>query len=324
LPESTHAAALGSDGSASHPVAHQFDTAEQQYEASQLGMWIFLANEIMFFGGVLAAFLVSFVVYAPAFEDASNHLSLPLGALNTVVLLTSSLTMALAVHAAQVGERRQLVRQLVWTLLLGSVFLVVKAYEYSHKFHEGLVPGPSFAYSGRNAAEHELFLSFYFALTGLHARSRCPASTGTSSTWSGSSCFPCSICWGGTEERPAVSSHVLPVATYRRIFRILIALTIVTVIVSFIDLGVVNPIVALLIAFTKAYLVVSFFMHLKFLNRLTRTIFLTGVFAVILLFAIALDDELTRTSTTYLPSPPVPAEGVIDPMGLDGVVTPRR
>jgi cytochrome c oxidase subunit 3 len=169
LPESTHAAALGSDGSASHPVAHQFDTAEQQYEASQLGMWIFLANEIMFFGGVLAAFLVSFVVYAPAFEDASNHLSLLLGALNTVVLLTSSLTMALAVHAAQVGERRQLVRQLVWTLLLGSVFLVVKAYEYSHKFHEGLVPGPSFAYSGRNAAEHELFLSFYFALTGLHA-----------------------------------------------------------------------------------------------------------------------------------------------------------
>jgi cytochrome c oxidase subunit 4 len=121
-----------------------------------------------------------------------------------------------------------------------------------------------------------------------------------------------------------VSSHVLPVATYHRIFRILIALTIVTVIVSFIDLGVVNPIVALLIAFTKAYLVVSFFMHLKFLNRLTRTIFLTGVFAVILLFAIALDDELTRTSTTYLPSPPVPAEGVIDPMGLDGVVTPRR
>ena len=169
MPEHTHAAALGSDGTTSHPVAHQFDTAEQQYEASQLGMWLFLANEIMFFGGVLVAYMISFVVYAEAFEDASNHLSLPLGALNTVVLLTSSLTMALAVHAAQVGERRKLVRQLVWTLILGSVFLVVKAYEYSHKFHEGLVPGPSFAYSGRNAAEHELFVSFYFALTGLHA-----------------------------------------------------------------------------------------------------------------------------------------------------------
>jgi cytochrome c oxidase subunit IV len=121
-----------------------------------------------------------------------------------------------------------------------------------------------------------------------------------------------------------VSTHVLPVSTYRRIFQVLIGLTLVTVVVSFIDLGVVNPIIALLIAATKAYLVVSFFMHLKFLNRLTRTIFLTGVFAVILLFAIALDDELTRTSTTFLPSPPVPAEGVLDPMGLDGAASRRR
>jgi cytochrome c oxidase subunit IV len=121
-----------------------------------------------------------------------------------------------------------------------------------------------------------------------------------------------------------VSTHVLPIATYHRIFRILIALTLVTVVVSFIDLGMLNPIIALLIATTKAYLVVSFFMHLKFMNRLTRTIFLTGIFAVFLLFAIALDDELTRTSTTFLPSPPVPAEGVVDPMGLDGAATPRR
>lgn len=162
MPDSPHAAA-------GHPVAHQFDTAEQQYKASQLGMWLFLVNEVMFFGGVLAAYLVSFVLYAPAFEDASNHLSLSLGALNTVVLLTSSLTMALAVHAAQTGDRSGQVRYLLGTLLLGLVFLVVKAYEYSHKFHEGLVPGPWFDYAGPQAAEHELFLSFYFALTGLHA-----------------------------------------------------------------------------------------------------------------------------------------------------------
>jgi cytochrome c oxidase subunit III len=168
LPDSTHAAVLSSDAIAP-PVAHQFDSAEQQYGASQLGMWIFLANEVMFFGGVLAAYLVTFVVYAPTFEEASNHLSLPLGALNTVVLLASSLTMALAVHAAQVGDRRQQVRQLTWTLLLGSVFLVVKTYEYNHKFHEGLVPGPWFSYAGPGAAEHELFLSYYFTLTGLHA-----------------------------------------------------------------------------------------------------------------------------------------------------------
>jgi cytochrome c oxidase subunit 3 len=169
LLETSHAAALSPGGVPPHPVAHQFDTAEQQYEASQLGMWIFLANEIMFFGGVLAAYLVSFVVYAPSFEDASNHLNLALGAFNTVVLLASSLTMALAVHAAQVGDRQQQVRQLIWTLVLGSIFLVVKAYEYNHKFHEGLVPGPWFAFAGPGAAEHELFLSFYFVLTGLHA-----------------------------------------------------------------------------------------------------------------------------------------------------------
>lgn len=121
-----------------------------------------------------------------------------------------------------------------------------------------------------------------------------------------------------------MSTHVLPIATYRKIFQILIGLTFVTVVVSFIDLGMINPIVALVIATTKAYLVVSIFMHLKFLNRLTRTIFLTGVFAVILLFAMALDDELTRSSTTYLPAQPVPAEGLVDPMGLDGAASPRR
>ena len=84
-----------------------------------------------------------------------------------------------------------------------------------------------------------------------------------------------------------------------------------------------NPIVALLIATTKAYLVVSFFMHLKFLNRLTRALFLVAICGVILLFALSLDDELTRTSTTYLPAPPFPAQGVVDPMGLDGLA-PRR
>lgn len=168
MPDTTHAAALSTDALAP-ATAHQFDTAEQQYEASQLGMWIFLANEVMFFGGVLAAYLVSFVLYADSFEAASNHLSLPLGTFNTVVLLASSLTMALAVHAAQVGNRAQQVRQLTGTLVLGTVFLVVKAYEYNHKFHEGLVPGPWFSYTGPGAAEHELFLSFYFALTGLHA-----------------------------------------------------------------------------------------------------------------------------------------------------------
>jgi cytochrome c oxidase subunit 4 len=112
--------------------------------------------------------------------------------------------------------------------------------------------------------------------------------------------------------------HILPTQTYFRIFALLIALTVVTVIVSFIDLGPVNPMIALAIAFTKASLVVSYFMHLKFSNRVTRVVFLTGVAAVILLFSISLDDELTRTSTTYLPAAPIAVEDRVPVMGLDG------
>jgi cytochrome c oxidase subunit IV len=119
------------------------------------------------------------------------------------------------------------------------------------------------------------------------------------------------------------SVHVLPTSTYFRIFAILIALTAVTVIVAHIDLGTLNPIVAITIATTKAALVVSYFMHLKFSDRVTRAFFLTGVAAVIVLFAIALDDELTRTSTTYLPAPPLPAGDAVPLMGLDGAAPPR-
>ncbi|MDG2307210.1 MAG: cytochrome c oxidase subunit 3 family protein [Candidatus Binatia bacterium] len=152
-----------------HPVAHQFDDAEQQFEASTLGMWIFLLTEVMFFGGILVAYAVYFVSFTEAFEDASNHLSLGLGALNTLVLLTSSLTMARAVHAAQAETRQAQFKWLGMTILLGLAFLTVKAFEYSSKFAEALVPGDHFGFSGPHAAQHELFMSFYFALTGLHA-----------------------------------------------------------------------------------------------------------------------------------------------------------
>ena len=150
-------------------VAHQFDDADQQFEAATFGMWIFLVTEILFFGGALAAFAIYYSMYTDAFEDASNHLDLVMGTVNTAVLLSSSLTMVLAVHAAQTGARA---RQLVWlaaTFVFGSAFLGIKAYEYAHKFHEGLVPGPNFTFSGPDPSYHELFLCFYFALTGLHA-----------------------------------------------------------------------------------------------------------------------------------------------------------
>ena len=170
MPESSHAAALSATEIPAHPVAHQFDTAEQQYEASQLGMWIFLANEIMFFGGLLAAYLVSFVLYPESFEDASNHLSLPLGTFNTIVLLGSSLTMALAVHAAQLGQRKLLMTFLILTMILGGVFLGIKSLEYYHKFAEHHVPGADFHFVEEKYAQHaQIFFSLYFVMTGLHA-----------------------------------------------------------------------------------------------------------------------------------------------------------
>jgi cytochrome c oxidase subunit 3 len=153
-------------------VAHHFDDAEQQYEADQFGMWLFLATEVMFFGGLFLGYFIYRLAYPEAWHAGSHHLDRPLGTLNTGVLLLSSFTMALAVQAAQIDQRKRAVRLLLATLVLGSVFLVVKGIEYSHKFEENLVPGRSFvlAADGEVAeAEVQLFFSFYFAMTGLHA-----------------------------------------------------------------------------------------------------------------------------------------------------------
>jgi cytochrome c oxidase subunit 3 len=153
-----------------HPAtAHQFETAEQQYEVSTLGMWAFLVTEIMFFGGLFAGFIVYVTFYAQGFGEGSKHLDLTLGTVNTLVLLGSSLTMAMAVHSAQTGRRSRLLIFLALTLALGLVFLGIKGVEYSHKFHEHLVPGPNFRVESPLAQNIQLFFSFYFAMTGMHA-----------------------------------------------------------------------------------------------------------------------------------------------------------
>jgi cytochrome c oxidase subunit 3 len=149
--------------------AHQFDTPIQQYEASTLGMWVFLLTEIMFFGGLFLGYTVYRAAYPEAFVEGSHHLDVVLGGINTVVLLGSSLTMALAVHAAQMGERQQLIRCLAETLGLGLVFLGIKALEYAHKFAAHLVPGSRFVSEGPQAPQVQLFFSLYFSMTGMHA-----------------------------------------------------------------------------------------------------------------------------------------------------------
>jgi len=150
-------------------LAHHFDDPEQQFEASTLGMWIFLITEVMFFGGLFASYAIYRSLHPEGFAVASRHLDYRLGAVNTAVLICSSLTMALAVRSAQLGRSRALRLFLALTMALGLVFLGVKVIEYSHKAHEHLVPGPSFRFEGPHARTAQLFFSFYFAMTGLHA-----------------------------------------------------------------------------------------------------------------------------------------------------------
>jgi cytochrome c oxidase subunit 3 len=153
---------------------HHFSDLEHQHDANVLGMWVFLATEIMIFGALFTAYTVFRLRYAPSFEDASRHLNLLIGGVNTVVLLTSSLTMAMAVRVAHLGRQKALVRYLILTVVLGTAFLALKAVEYFCDYRDRLVPGLAFEPSEwrRTAVNPEhvkLFLVFYFVMTGLHA-----------------------------------------------------------------------------------------------------------------------------------------------------------
>jgi len=155
-----------------HPdpnLQHHFVALEQQHEASSMGMWTFLITEIMFFGGLFTLFIVYVSLYAEGFAEGSKRLDLLLGTVNTVVLIGSSLTMAMAVRSAQLGRRTPLLGFLVLTMFLGCVFIGIKGIEYTHKFEQHLVPGPTFHFDSPVTQNVQLFFSFYFAMTGLHA-----------------------------------------------------------------------------------------------------------------------------------------------------------
>ena len=153
-----------------HPaLAHHFDSLAQQAEATTLGMWVFLVTEVLFFGGLFATYMIYRSWYPEAFAAASHELDVTLGTINTVVLITSSLTMALAVHAAQLGQRKLLMTFLILTMLLGGVFLGIKSVEYYHKFAEHHVPGPGFQFEPEHFRHAQIFFSLYFVMTGLHA-----------------------------------------------------------------------------------------------------------------------------------------------------------
>jgi cytochrome c oxidase subunit 3 len=154
-----------------HPrfLAHHFDDPDQQREASILGMWTFLATEVLFFGGLFLAYSVYHYLYPQSFRHASEHLKWWLGAFNTWVLLTSSLTVALAVHHAHNGNRDGLVRNIIYTMILGVVFLLIKATEYWLEYREGLIPVLHWTYHDTDARHVQMFMFLYFCMTGLHA-----------------------------------------------------------------------------------------------------------------------------------------------------------
>lgn len=156
-------------------LPHHFADLEQQHEVAVLGMWIFLATELMIFGALFTGYAVYRAAYPAEFAAGSGALNIWFGGVNTVVLLSSSFTMALGVYGAQLGRRNFVVTCLALTALLGTAFLVIKGFEYHGDYRDGLVPGLAFNdqdWLGRepplNPEMVKLFLMFYYLMTGLH------------------------------------------------------------------------------------------------------------------------------------------------------------
>jgi cytochrome c oxidase subunit 3 len=166
-------------------LRHHFANLEQQKETSTFGMWLFLLTEIMFFGGLFCAYLIYRNWYYPAFVAGSHQLSIALGATNTAVLICSSFTMAMAVYSSEMRWRKALVGWLLATIVLGGVFLGIKAVEYREKWEKRHVPGLNFSAAGFThqdpnypedkplapdmAEKTQVYFSLYFAMTGMHA-----------------------------------------------------------------------------------------------------------------------------------------------------------
>jgi cytochrome c oxidase subunit 3 len=149
--------------------AIQFADMRQQHDVAQLGMWVFLATEVLFFGGLILSYCVYRSAYPDAFAEAARHTKIVIGTVNTAVLLTSSFLVAWAVEMVKLREAR-LAAVLLWAAaLLGLAFLVLKGVEYSMEYDEHLLPGLDFAVAGPQALPIQLFFSFYIVATGLHA-----------------------------------------------------------------------------------------------------------------------------------------------------------
>jgi cytochrome c oxidase subunit III len=151
------------------PVASQYDSLARQHATARLGMWVFLGSEALLFAGLFALYAAYRFAYPAEFHAAAGHANLALGTINTYLLLTSSLTMALAIHATRDGQRRRSVALLLATIALGLAFDALKAIEYAEHLAEGLAPGAAYAFPGLPARGVALYVTLYYLLTGLHA-----------------------------------------------------------------------------------------------------------------------------------------------------------
>jgi cytochrome c oxidase subunit III len=153
-------------------LGHHFTSLERQNEAVRLGMWLFLTTEILLFAGLFAAYSIYRFQFPEAFAQASRHLDLTLGTVNTVVLISSSFSVAMAIHFAREDQRKLAVACLLFTLACAGAFLVIKGFEYAHKFHEGALPGKYFTMKAQHGQPHPpgtaMFFTVYFMTTGLH------------------------------------------------------------------------------------------------------------------------------------------------------------
>ena len=150
-------------------VAHHFDSKEHQYSSAKQGLWLFMATEILMFGAIFAAYAIYRNLYPLAFAQGSDLLNWKLGFVNTLVLIFSSFTMALAIYYCQTNRHKASVINLFITLACACVFLIIKYFEYSGKISHGILPGKFFHFHEQSYASHlPLFFSFYFVMTGLH------------------------------------------------------------------------------------------------------------------------------------------------------------
>jgi len=154
----------------SHPahLEHHFVDSEQQFDSAKFGMWIFLGTEVLFFGGLFAAYIIYRAWFPELYTLASEELNTLWGGVNTLVLIGSSLTVAMAIKSAQLNQKKNIAINLGITIALACVFMLIKYFEYTHKFHLGIYPGEFYTFEGIAHPKANIFFSIYYLMTGLH------------------------------------------------------------------------------------------------------------------------------------------------------------